>query len=58
MINPFLFVLRRGCVTYDTTMDDAIFNAKEAVEFYLESLAVHGELILRNKLAGFFFILA
>jgi predicted RNase H-like HicB family nuclease len=32
-----------GCITYGATMDEAIVNAKEAVELYLESLAAHGE---------------
>ena len=32
-----------GCTTYGETMDEAIANAKEAVELYLESLAAHGE---------------
>ena len=32
-----------GCITYGETMDEAISNAKEAVELYLESLAAHGE---------------
>ena len=32
-----------GCITYGETMDEAIANAKEAVELYLESLAAHGE---------------
>jgi antitoxin HicB len=32
-----------GCITYGETMDEAIGNAKEAVELYLESLTAHGE---------------
>ncbi len=32
-----------GCITYGETMDEAIVNAKEAVELFLESLTAHGE---------------
>lgn len=32
-----------GCITYGETMDEAIANAKEAVELFLESLTAHGE---------------
>ena len=32
-----------GCITYGETMDEAIANAKEAVELFLESLKAHGE---------------
>lgn len=32
-----------GCITFGETMDEAIVNAKEAVELYLESLTAHGE---------------
>lgn len=32
-----------GCITFGETMDEAIANAKEAVELYLESLTEHGE---------------
>lgn len=32
-----------GCITFGETMDEAIVNAKEAVELYLESLSAHGE---------------
>jgi len=32
-----------GCITYGETMDEAISNAKEAVELFLESLTAHGE---------------
>lgn len=32
-----------GCITYGETIDEAIANAKEAVELYLESLTSHGE---------------
>jgi predicted RNase H-like HicB family nuclease len=32
-----------GCITYGENMDEAIANAKEAVELCLESLTAHGE---------------
>ena len=32
-----------GCITYGETMDEAIANAKEAAELFLESLKAHGE---------------
>jgi antitoxin HicB len=32
-----------GCITYGADMDEAISNAKEAVELFLESLVAHGE---------------
>ncbi len=32
-----------GCVTWGDTLDEAIGNAKEAIELYLESLTAHGE---------------
>jgi antitoxin HicB len=32
-----------GCITYGADMDEAITNAKEAVELFLESLTAHGE---------------
>lgn len=32
-----------GCVTWGNTLDEAIENAKEAIELYLESLNAHGE---------------
>jgi antitoxin HicB len=32
-----------GCVTYGTTVDEAIAMAKEAIELYLESITAHGE---------------
>jgi antitoxin HicB len=34
-----------GCITFGATMDEAIINAKEAAELYLESLTAHGEAI-------------
>ncbi len=33
----------QGCVTFGDTIDDAITNAKEAIELYLESLREHGD---------------
>lgn len=32
-----------GCITYGETVDHALMMAKEAIELYVESLAVHGE---------------
>ncbi len=32
-----------GCITYGETIEEAIENAKEAIELYIESLAAHGE---------------
>lgn len=32
-----------GCVTYGTTLDEALAMAKEAAELYIESLREHGE---------------
>lgn len=32
-----------GCITQGATRLDAIENAKEAIELYLESLEAHGE---------------
>ena len=32
-----------GCVTYGSTLDEAIAMAKEAAELYVESLRAHGE---------------
>ena len=34
-----------GCVTYGETIEEAIDNAKEAIELYIESLKAHGEII-------------
>ncbi len=34
-----------GCITYGESMDEAIVNAKEAIELFLESLIAHGERI-------------
>ena len=32
-----------GCITYGTDLEEAKFNAKEAIELYIESLKEHGE---------------
>ena len=32
-----------GCITYGENIDEAISMAKEAIEFYIESLVEHGE---------------
>jgi len=32
-----------GCVTYGSTIEEAIDMAKEAIELYIESLKAHGE---------------
>lgn len=32
-----------GCVTFGETTEEALANAKEAIEVYLESLRAHGE---------------
>lgn len=32
-----------GCVTYGETTEEALFNAKEAIELYIESLREHNE---------------
>jgi len=32
-----------GCVTFGSTIEEAIKMAKEAIELYLESLRAHGE---------------
>ena len=34
-----------GCVTFGSTLEEAIAMAREAVELYLESLRAHGEKI-------------
>jgi len=34
-----------GCVTYGETLDEAIRNAKEAAELYIESLKESGETV-------------
>ncbi len=38
-----------GCVTYGSTIDEAIEMAKEAIELYIESLKRHGEDIPTEK---------
>jgi predicted RNase H-like HicB family nuclease len=38
-----------GCVTFGKTMDEAISMAKEAMEFYIESLIAHGDPILHRS---------
>jgi len=32
-----------GCVTFGSTLEEAIAMAREAVELYIESLRAHGE---------------
>lgn len=32
-----------GCITYGTTLEESISNAREAVSLYLESLVADGE---------------
>jgi antitoxin HicB len=32
-----------GCITWGEDLDDAIGNAQEAVELYIESLIAHGD---------------
>lgn len=32
-----------GCITYGESMDEAVSNAKEAIELYIESLVANGE---------------
>ncbi|OHE56381.1 MAG: antitoxin HicB [Thaumarchaeota archaeon RBG_16_49_8] len=32
-----------GCITYGENVDEAISNAREAIELYIESLKEHGE---------------
>ena len=32
-----------GCISQGTTRDEALANAREAVELYLESLEAHGD---------------
>jgi len=34
-----------GCITYGSTIEEAINMAKEAIELYIESLKAHGEKI-------------
>lgn len=39
-----------GCVTWGDTLDEAIGNAKEDIELYLESLTAHGEEIPSERI--------
>ncbi|MGC8933391.1 MAG: type II toxin-antitoxin system HicB family antitoxin, partial [Candidatus Methanodesulfokora sp.] len=39
VIVPFL----PGCITYGDTVEEALKNAKEAIELYIESLKEHRE---------------
>jgi predicted RNase H-like HicB family nuclease len=32
-----------GCISEGDTLDDALANIKEAIEFHLESMTAHGE---------------
>lgn len=32
-----------GCITYGTSVDEAISMAREAIELYIESLVAHNE---------------
>jgi predicted RNase H-like HicB family nuclease len=32
-----------GCITYGEDLDEALVNAREAIELYVESLKAHGE---------------
>ncbi len=32
-----------GCITYGENLDDAMLNAKEAIEVYVDSLMAHSE---------------
>ena len=34
-----------GCITYGEDLDEALVNAREAIELYVESLKAHGEAI-------------
>jgi predicted RNase H-like HicB family nuclease len=34
-----------GCITQGATRQEALANAKEAIELYIESLEAHGDLI-------------
>jgi len=34
-----------GCITYGENIDEAIENAKEVIELYIENLVAHGEVI-------------
>jgi len=45
VIVPFL----PGCITYGDTVEEALKNAKEAIELYIESLKEHREDIPTDK---------
>jgi predicted RNase H-like HicB family nuclease len=32
-----------GCVTFGSNLDEAVANAREAIELYVESLKAHGD---------------
>jgi predicted RNase H-like HicB family nuclease len=32
-----------GCVTFGSSLEEAVANAREAIELYVESLKAHGE---------------
>jgi antitoxin HicB len=32
-----------GCVTFGSSLDEAVASAREAIELYVESLKAHGE---------------
>jgi antitoxin HicB len=38
-----------GCITYGNTLDEAISNAREAIELYIETLVEDGEPIPDDK---------
>lgn len=38
-----------GCITYGDTIEKAIDMAKEAIELYMESLKIHGDLIFTDE---------
>lgn len=38
-----------GCITYGDTLEEALKNAKEAIELYIESLKEHGEDVPTDK---------
>lgn len=39
-----------GCFTYGTSREDALANAREAIEVYIEDLAADGESIPEEKI--------
>jgi len=38
-----------GCVTYGSTIEEAMEMAKEAIELYIESLKEHGEVVPNDE---------